>query len=63
MPKKLGRPPKSPAHKRSEQLLLKLTPAERALIVKAADGEPTIWAREVVLRAAKRANQEQGKRQ
>ena len=53
-PPKPGRPPIAAADKRSEQLLLKLTPAERTLIVSAAGGQPTIWAREVVLRAAKR---------
>ncbi|MBA3481705.1 MAG: hypothetical protein H0T51_07810 [Pirellulales bacterium] len=52
---KLGPPFKRAADKRSEQLLLKLTPAEREAIVAAAGGQPTIWAREVVLRAAKRA--------
>jgi hypothetical protein len=55
MPKKLGRPPKHAAERRTAQLLLKLTEAERALIVAASDGEPTVWVRKVVLRAAKRA--------
>lgn len=38
---------------RSEVLYIKLTPAEKEL-VDAADEEPTVWAREVVLRAARR---------
>lgn len=52
---KLGRPKKPAAERRSSVLYLKLTAAERAAIDRAADGEPTVWARSVLLRAAKRA--------
>jgi hypothetical protein len=59
MPKKAkrGRPPMPPDMRRVESLYLKLTPAERAEIDAAAKGKSvTIWAREVVLRAARRIN-------
>jgi len=51
---KRGRPPKPAEDKRSSVLYLKLTEAERATIDAAADGEPSVWARDVLLRAAKR---------
>ena len=51
--KRLGRPPKPTSEKRSAVLYLKLTPAERRLIDSAAGDQPTVWARRVLLRAAK----------
>ena len=52
---KIGRPPKPAEERRTAQLLLKTTPAERELIDAAAGAEPvTVWAREVLLRAARR---------
>lgn len=57
-PRRVGRPRKDPAAKRRGSLLLKLTPAERELVDAAAGDEPvTVWAREAVLRAAKRSRQ------
>lgn len=55
---KLGRPAKPAAALRSERIMLSLTAEERAIIASAAvaGGEQeSVWAREVVLRAAKRA--------
>ena len=50
-----GRPPKTAADKRSEAILVSLTPAERELIKAAAGDEPlAVWARDVMLRAARR---------
>jgi hypothetical protein len=51
---KRGRPPKSVGEKLSTAIHIKLTAAQREAIYKAADGEPTAWARDVLLRAAKR---------
>lgn len=54
---KMGRPPKSPDERRTESMKLPLTAAEKAAIESAAevDGEkPVTWARDVLLRAAKR---------
>lgn len=55
-PPRRGRPPKAAADKMSAALHIKLTEAERAEIDAAADGEPTAWARAVLLRAARRKN-------
>lgn len=51
---KRGRPPKPASEKRSAAINIKLTEAERAEIDRAANGEPTAWARGVILRAARR---------
>lgn len=57
---RIGRPPKDPAQRRDRQprpLNVKLTPAERELFDRAAAaaGRPvTVWARELLLRAARR---------
>lgn len=50
-----GRPPKKPADRRSERLTIKLTPGERAgLAAAAGDEDLTVWARDLLLRAAGR---------
>jgi hypothetical protein len=49
-----GRPPKPAAEKFSAALNIKMTKADRSLIEAVAEGEPTAWARCVLLRAAKR---------
>lgn len=54
---KMGRPPKAPADRRTNGLRIPLTDAEREVVEAAAqaDGDkPITWAREAVLRAAKR---------
>ena len=53
----MGRPPKDPADRQTNGIRLPLTDAERALIDAAAkaDGDrPVTWARDALLRAAKR---------
>ena len=55
--KPMGRPPKAPEDRRTNGLRIPLTDAEREAIENAAqaDGEkPITWAREAILRAAKR---------
>ena len=53
--RKRGRPPKPEDERRSVGILIKLTEAERELLQRAAGDEKTItWARDVLLRAAKR---------
>ena len=52
-----GRPPKAPDDRRTNGLRIPLTDAEREIVEDAArtDGEkPITWAREVLVRAAKR---------
>lgn len=50
-----GRPPKPAAERQTESILVSLTPAERSLCEAAADGRPlATWARETLLRAARR---------
>lgn len=52
----VGRPALPAAQKRGVQLKIKVTPAERELIEAAAgDRLVTVWARDVLLRAARRA--------
>lgn len=51
----LGRPPKPAAEKQANRLVIKLTPAERADIDAAGGGATSTWAREVLLRAARRS--------
>jgi hypothetical protein len=50
----VGRPELPPAEKRKGRFLVKLNDAEYALIQQAAGPKITTWAREVLLRAAKR---------
>ena len=53
--RKRGRPPKPEDERRSVGILIKLTEDERDLLQRAAGDEKTItWARDVLLRAAKR---------
>lgn len=57
MTPKRGRPPKDPSERKTAGMLIPMTEAERQQIQAAAevDGEkPVTWARETLLRAAKR---------
>jgi len=49
-----GRPPKPPEDRKAAQLRIRLTEEERAELDRAAGGNTSTWAREVLLRAAKR---------
>lgn len=52
-----GRPPKKPSERKTAAMLIPMTEAEKQQIQAAAelDGEkPVTWARETLLRAAKR---------
>ena len=49
-----GRPRKPDAEKVKPAFMLNLTDAEFELVRQAADGKVSAWAREVVLRAARR---------
>lgn len=51
----MGRPPKPPEERQTARLEIRMTPAELELIEQAADGKTSTWAREVLVRAAKRA--------
>lgn len=53
----MGRPPKDPKDRRTESLRLPVTEAEREAIERAATAvgkKPITWARDLVVRAAKR---------
>jgi len=52
-----GRPPKAPEDRRTNGLRIPLTDVEREIVENAAQGDgekPITWAREALLRAAKR---------
>jgi uncharacterized protein (DUF1778 family) len=49
-----GRPPKRPEERKSAQLRIRLTEEERALLDRAADGQTSTWARDLLVKAAKR---------
>lgn len=49
-----GRPPKPPNERKSAQLRIRLTEEERTLLDKAADGNTSKWARDLLVKAAKR---------
>lgn len=52
-----GRPPKDPEQRKNESLRIPLTSDEKALIEQAAaiaNAKPVTWARDVVVKAAKR---------
>lgn len=52
-----GRPPKPPDERKTASMKLPLADDEKALIERAAqaqDAKPVTWAREVLLKAAKR---------
>jgi hypothetical protein len=55
--KRMGRPPKSPEDRRTDNMKIPLSADEKALIEGAAesdDAKPVTWARDTLLRAAKR---------
>ena len=56
MVKKLerGRPPKPPEERKAAELRIRLTEGQRAELDAAAGQDTSTWAREVLLRAAKR---------
>lgn len=56
--KVIGRPKLDPSDKRQPRFLVKLNDAEYELIQKAAGDKVSTWARETLLRAAKRAARE-----
>ena len=52
-----GRPPKAPEDRKTDEIKIPLTPTEKGLIRSAAqsdDAKPVTWARDILLRAAKR---------
>jgi hypothetical protein len=52
-----GRPPKPPDERKTDNMKIPLAPDEKELIERAAragDAKPVTWARDVLLRAAKR---------
>ena len=50
-----GRPPKAPGDRKTAELRIRLTPAQRAALDAASDGgETSTWARGVLLAAAER---------
>jgi hypothetical protein len=54
---KRGRPPKAPEDRKETSIRIPLTESEKEAIeqaAKAQDGKPITWAREVLMRAAKR---------
>lgn len=54
---RMGRPPKEPEERHVERLEIRLTAEDRELIEKAAAGKVSSWARDVLVRAAKRRKQ------
>jgi hypothetical protein len=57
MKTKRGRPPKEPSERKTAAMFIPVTEAEKQQIHSAAeadDAKPITWAREVLLRAAKR---------
>ena len=49
-----GRPPKPPEERKTAELRIRLTGAQREQLDAAADGDTSTWARELLLKAAKR---------
>ena len=49
-----GRPPKADDERKDNVLRIRMTQDEREAIDQAADGKTSSWARDVLLRAAKR---------
>lgn len=49
-----GRPPKDPTDRKSDELRIRLTQEQRDLLDEAAGGNTSAWARDVLLKAAKR---------
>jgi hypothetical protein len=54
MEAKRGAPEKLPEERKSVLMAIRFTEAEKAEIDAAADGKASTWARDVLLRAAKR---------
>ena len=57
---KRGRPPKAPEDRKETSVRIPLTESEKEAIelaAKAQDAKPITWARDVLMRAAKRARQ------
>lgn len=52
--KERGRPPKPPEERKSAELRIRLTEDERSALDHAAGENTSTWAREVLLKAAKR---------
>lgn len=52
--KTMGRPPKPPEERKAAELRIRLTEAQRAELDAAAGQDTSTWARDVLLRAAKR---------
>lgn len=53
----VGRPPYAPERRRSVVVKVLFTEGERAELDKAADGNVSAWARDILLRAAKRSGE------
>jgi hypothetical protein len=53
-----GRPPKPPEDRKTAELRIRLTPEQRATLDAAADVDTSTWARDVLLRAAKRRSRD-----
>lgn len=51
---RMGRPPKPPAERQAARLEIRMTEAELTLIERAAGGKTSTWARQVLVRAARR---------
>jgi uncharacterized protein (DUF1778 family) len=51
----MGRPPKPAEERQTARLEIRLTAADLKLIEGAADGNTSTWARNVLVKAAKRA--------
>ena len=49
-----GRPPKADDERKSAELRIRMTQEERELLDAAAGGKTSTWARDVLIRAAKR---------
>ena len=49
-----GRPPKADDERKSAELRIRMTQEERELLDTAAGGKTSTWARDVLVRAAKR---------
>lgn len=54
MEKPFGRPPKPPDERKSAELRIRLTEAQRKALDEAANGKTSTWARKLLLTAAKR---------
>lgn len=53
--KRMGRPPKDPEDRQTARLEIRMTQAELDLIEAAAGEKISTWARDVLVKAAKRA--------